>query len=324
MKVLVHHRASPGFEAALRTAAPAEVRLAFVDETDAETLRRELRDAQALLHILEPIGHGALDAAPELLLVQKIGVGVNTIDTELASELGIGVANMPGTNTQAVVEHTLALMLAALRRIVPLDAATRGGDGFPAADSLLDSTGEVSGRTVGLIGFGAVAARLAPVLVALGARVIVATRNASRVPGYPVVSVDDLVRTSDIVSLHVPLTPDTSGMLSKARIASMRPGAILVNTSRGGLVDQPALVEALRSGRLRGAALDVFADEPVAAHDLLFTLTNVVATPHIAWRTPETLARSFAIAFSNCERALAGRQLAHEIVPVRRGRRAHT
>ena len=317
MRVCVHHRASAGFSRTLREAAPASIDLDFVPEDDREALARSLETAEALLHVLEPLSRDTLVRAPRLLLVQKIGVGVNTIDVAACQELGIGVANMPGTNTQAVAEHALALLLAALRRIPELDTATRAGRGFPVDPALLDVAGEVSGRTVGLVGYGAVSARLAPVLVALGARVVVSTRDANKSP-YPVLSVDDLVATADVVSLHLPLTPDTKHLLSATRIATMKPGAVLVNTSRGGLVDQPALVVALREGRLRAAGLDVFADEPTLPDDAILTLSNVVATPHIAWRTPETLSRSFAIAMRNCLAARAGTPLEHEVLAVRR------
>lgn len=317
MRVCVHHRASAGFERTLREASPPSIELDFVPEDDRAGLARSLETADALLHVLEPLSRATLSNAPRLLLVQKIGVGVNTIDVAACQELGIGVANMPGTNTQAVAEHALALMLAALRRIPSLDAETRAGRGFPVDSSLLDVAGEVSGRVVGLVGYGAVAARLAPVLVALGASVMVSTRDATKSP-YPVIPLDELVTKADVVSLHVPLTPDTKQLLSFARIAAMKPGAVLVNTSRGGLVDQPALVTALREGRLRAAGLDVFADEPTLPDDAILTLPNVVATPHIAWRTPETLSRSFAIAMRNCLAAHAGTPLEHEVVAVRR------
>lgn len=316
MRILVHHDASPGFRADVEAAKRAGFDLTFVPESDREALLRALPRTHAILHVLEPLTGLVLESAPELLLVQKIGVGVNTIDLDTCAELGIGVANMPGTNTQAVVEMTLGLMLAALRRIPAIDAATRRGEGFPLAPDHLDLAGELGGRTVGLVGFGAVARRLVPVLQALGANVVVHTRNPEAAHPLPTMDLDTLLASSDVVSLHAPLTPDTHRMLTRERIARMKAGAVLVNTARGGLVDQEALVEALASGRLRAAGLDVLAEEPIPAGEPLLDRDEVVITPHVAWRTPETLARSFAIAFENCARAARGEPLLHQVLPV--------
>lgn len=320
MNVLVHHEASPGFREAVAAAAPPEARCTYVAETDRAGFAAALADAEVLLHVLEPLAAADFARAPRLRLVQKIGVGVNTIDLVACRELGIGVANMPGTNTQAVAEMTLALLFAALRRIPSLDAATRAGRGFPLDDATLDALVEVAGRKVALVGFGAVSARLAPMLEAIGAEVLVVARRP--VEGRTVLALDDALAAADVVSLHLPLTPETKGLLSRERLFAMRRGAVLVNTSRGGLVDQPALVEALTRGPLAAAGLDVFADEPIATGEPLLTLPNVALAPHVAWRTRETLARSFAVAFENARRALAGVPLVHEVVPV--GRRPDT
>lgn len=323
MRILVHHDASPGFVQTLTATAPTGLELTFVAESDHEGLLRALPRTHAILHVLEPLTRLVLESAPELLLVQKIGVGVNTIDLEACRELGIGVANMPGTNTQAVVEMTLTLMLAALRRIPAIDAATRRGEGWPLAPEHLDLAGELGGRTVGLVGYGAVARGLTPVLHALGCEVVVHTRRTESLPSaVRALPLDELLAVSDVVSLHAPLTTDTRQLLSRDRIARMKRGAVLVNTARGGLVDTDALIDALDSGRLRAAGLDVFADEPVAPGSPLLGRSDVVVTPHVAWRTPETLERSFAIAFANCRSAMRGAPLAHQVLPVVRRRDA--
>lgn len=316
--VVLHYRASPGFRTRLAALAPEWLRVRMVDEGDGERLRHELGDADVLWHVLEPVTAAVLAAAPRLRLVQKIGVGVNTIDLDAARAAGIGVANLPGTNTQAVVEMTLGLMLAALRRLPALDAATRAGRGWTLDRSLFDAVGEIGGRTVGLVGWGAVARRLAPVLVALGAKVIYTARRPAAEAIAAWCSLDELLAAADIVSLHVPLTPETAGMLDAAAIARMKPGAVLVNTGRGGLVDEAALAAALRAGRLRAVALDVFADEPVAAGHPLLAEESVVVAPHVAWLTPETLERSFTLAIENCRRLRAGEPLLHVVVPPRR------
>ena len=178
---------------------------------------------------------------------------------------------------------------------------------------MLDTLGELNGRVVGLVGYGAVAAHLAPILHACGATVVYTARRAKpQVVGKPC-SFDELLRVSDIISLHVPLTPETTRLMDAAAFARMKPGSVFINTARGGLVDVPALIVALQSGHLRAVGLDVFADEPIHTDNPLLTLDNVVVTPHIAWLTPETLERSCTIAFENCRRLRAGEPLLHRV-----------
>lgn len=312
MKALLHYRASPGFRAAIERAAPNWLEVAIVDEDDTESLSEELPDTAVLLHVLEPVTADMIAAAPELKLIQKIGVGVNTIDLDAARSTNVAVANMPGTNSRAVAEMTLALMLGVLRRLTYLDPLTRAGDGWSPDPEQMDGIGEVAGRTVGLVGFGEIPQRLAPILEAMGAEVIFAARE-DREGDQRQVDLSELVERSDIVSLHIPLTADTERMFDAEMLARMKPGAVLVNTARGGLVDQPALTEALVEGRLGGAGLDVFAREPVEAGDPLLTLPNVVVAPHIAWLTPETLERSMGVAFENCRRVRDGEPLLHRV-----------
>jgi phosphoglycerate dehydrogenase-like enzyme len=281
-------------------------------EEDGARLASELRDADVLLHILKPVTDEVLAGAPRLRLVQKIGVGLNTIDLEAAQRRGVAVANMPGTNTQAVAEATLMLMLAALRNLTGLDRACRAGNGWaPEGDARerRNTLGELCGRTVGLVGAGAVASRLVGPLRALGARVIYTARSARSDLGIERYSLDDLLEASDIVSLHLPLTPKTEKIIDRAALARMRSGAILVNTARGGLVEEVPLVEALTSGHLRAAGLDVLSEEPPSPDHPLLSLENVVVTPHVAWLTQETLARSFDIALENTCRLRDGRDL---------------
>jgi phosphoglycerate dehydrogenase-like enzyme len=220
---------------------------------------------------------------------------------------------MPGTNSQAVAEMTLALMLAVLRRLSYLDPLTRRGEGWSPDLGLIDGVGEIAGRTVGFVGYGAGPSRLGPALEALGARILyVARSDKPRLPGRRV-QLAELLAGADIVSLHVPLTPQTRGIIDADALARMRPDAILINTARGDLVDEAALCAALRSGRLRGAGLDVFAAEPVDPANPLLRLPNVVVAPHMAWLTEETLGRSLAAAFENCRRLAAGEALANQV-----------
>jgi phosphoglycerate dehydrogenase-like enzyme len=320
MKAVLQYRASAGFRRRLDEQRPEWLDVVVVDETDKETFTAAMADADVLLHVLEPVTAEVIEAAPRLKLIQKIGVGVNTIDLDAARARGVGVANMPGTNTAAVAELALALMLACLRRVVTIDGETRAGRGWSLDLDLIDGLGEIAGRTVGLVGFGAIGRRLARVLRALDANVLYTAtgpKDDRDSEGARFVSWPHLLAEADIVSLHVPLVPETERMIDAAALASMRDGAILVNTARGGLVDEPALVHALTAGKLRAAGLDVFTQEPVDPDNPLLALPNVVVSPHLGWLTPETLDRSMGVAFENCRRVRDGEPLLNEVVPYR-------
>ncbi len=314
MKLLLHYRASPGFVTALEAAGrTANVETAVVDETDAAGFAREIADAEVLLHVLQPVTAAMMDQGPRLKLIQKLGVGVNTIDLEAARARGVAVCNMPGSNSQAVAEMTLALMLAVLRRIVWLDARTRAGQGWALDLGVVDSFGEIGGRTVGFVGYGAVPQTLTPALEALGARVIYTATgpNGARPDDYR--ALDALLGEADIVSLHAPLTQETRRMIDAAAFARMKPGAVLINTARGDLVDEAALAAALAGGRLAGAGLDVFSQEPMGAGHPLAAFDRVVMAPHVAWLTPETLRRSLGIAMRNAGLLALGQPLLHRV-----------
>ena len=314
MNVTFHYSAGPGLTRRLAQLEREGLSVSVCAMDDRDRFAGLLPGTEALWHLLEPVTAEVVAAAPRLRLVQKIGVGVNTIDLEAARRRGIAVCNMPGTNTQAVAEMTLLLMLGALRRVSQLDAATRAGRGWELPDHLQDRCGEVRGRTVGLVGYGAVPSRLAPVLQAMGARVLFASRSGKPNAVGERRPLADLLAESDVVSLHVPLTSDTERMIDADAIGRMKPGAVIVNTARGGLIDEAALIEALRTGRLGAAGLDVFEPEPTPAGSALLALDNVVCTPHLAWLTRETLERSVAVAVENCRRLAAGEDLLHRVV----------
>ena len=314
MKAIFHHATSPGLALRLRAALPEWLQVETCDEADEARLFRLLPGTDVLWHVLKPATAEVIDAAPALRLIQKIGVGVNTIDLARAEARDIAVCNMPGTNSQAVAEATLMLMLAALRRAVPFDRATREGRGWALEPEDFDKVGEIAGKTVGLIGYGAVARRVEPALRALGARVLYLATAVKADATAEWRELPALLAESDIVSLHVPLTAETEGMLDRAAFALMKPGAVLINGARGGLVDEAALLEALRDGRLAAAGFDVYAVEPVAPDNPLLGLDNVVLSPHIAWLTPETLDRSLGVAIENCRRIRDGEELLHRVV----------
>lgn len=312
MKAVLQYRTSPGF-AAIIEQSRGTVAVAIVDEDDAAGFAREIANAAVLLHVLKPVTAQMMDAAPKLKLIQKIGVGVNTIDLDAANARGIAVCNMPGTNSQAVAELTLGLMLGALRQLAYLDPLTRSGNGWHPDPALVDRVGEIGGRTVGFLGYGAIPQLLAPALIALGAQVIYTARSPK--PDLPGAAVpfNELLAHSDILSLHVPLTGATERIINAAALAAMKPGAVLVNTARGGLVDAAALHAALANGHLAGAGLDVFDAEPAPADNPLFALPNVLVTPHVAWITQETLRRSMVVAFENARRIAQGTDLLHRV-----------
>jgi phosphoglycerate dehydrogenase-like enzyme len=310
MNVVFHYAAGP--DLAARLAVVPGLSVSICPEDDDVLLARLLPDCDVLWHVLKPCTAAMITAAPRLKLIQKIGVGVNTIDLDAARARGIPVCNLPGTNSRAVAELTLALMLAAIRRVPRFDNGLRAGVWSDPA--LQDGIGELGGRTVGLVGYGSVARLLAPVLAALGCRVIYTSRApvADAAGGFR--TLDALLAEADVISLHVPLTAETERMIDAATLGRMKPGAVLVNTARGGLVDQAALTEALRSGRLAAAGLDVFEVEPPDTEASLFGLGNVVVTPHVAWLTTGTFDRSFSIAAENCRRVAAGDALLHRVV----------
>jgi phosphoglycerate dehydrogenase-like enzyme len=312
-RVLLHDQPDRRLAEALAGLATEGIAVTAVAQTDEAGFRTALPEAEIVWHVLKRLDAPVFAAAPRLRLVQKIGVGVNTIDLEAARRHGVAVCNMPGTNTVAVAELTLALMLACLRRLAWLDARVRAGGGWRIAPDALAGCGEIAGRTVGLVGYGAVPRRLVPVLLALGAEVRYWSRTRHHDALARWAELDELLAAADILSLHLPATPETVGLLDAAALARLKPGAILVNTARGELVDETALLAALEAGQLAAAGLDVFAAEPLPADHPLLGREDVVLVPHLAWRTAETLERSLAVAVENCRRLRAGRELLHRV-----------
>jgi phosphoglycerate dehydrogenase-like enzyme len=219
---------------------------------------------------------------------------------------------MPGTNSRAVAEMTLLLMLSTLRKQVLIDGICRSGQW--SVDSAASETfGEICGRTVGIVGFGAVPQILAPIVKAMGARVIY-TANSPKAVAYDFVQLDQLLQEADIVTLHIPLTAESEQIINASRLAMMKPGALLINTARGALVDEQALYKVLCDGHLGGAGLDVFYHEPVPADNPLLALDNVAVAPHVAWLTNETFSRSFDIAVRNSLAIRDGSTLLHRVI----------
>lgn len=279
----------------------------YCADNDDDAFYRELPEAEVIWHVLRPLSADDLERARRCRLVHKLGAGVNTIDVDAASRLGIAVANMPGANAASVAEGAVLLMLAALRRLPELDRATRAGEGWPSDPSLGETVRDIGGCTVGLVGYGNIAKRVETIVTAMGADVLHTSTGGDGHPGWR--PLPDLLTASDIVSLHLPLTAATANLLDAAALSLMKPSAVVVNTSRGPIVDEEALVTALRTGRLAAAGLDVFAVEPVPAGNPLLRLDNVVLTPHVTWYTVDTMRRYLAEAVDNCRRIRDGRDL---------------
>jgi phosphoglycerate dehydrogenase-like enzyme len=286
----------------------------FCAEDDDATFYRELADAEVLWHVLRPISGSDLARAPRLRLVHKLGAGVNTIDVGTATARGVAVANMPGANAPSVAEGAVMLMLAALRRLPELDRATRAGAGWPSDPTLGETVRDIGSCTVGLVGYGNIAKAVERIVLAMGATVLHTSTGDDGTPGWR--SLGDLSALSDIVSLHIPLTAATQALIDGRALARMKPTAVLVNTSRGAIVDEDALVDALQSGRIAAAGLDVFAVEPIAPDNPLLGLDGVVLTPHVSWYTADTMRRYLELAIDNCARLRDRQDLANLVNQV--------
>jgi phosphoglycerate dehydrogenase-like enzyme len=232
----------------------------------------------------EPMTEPVLRQAPDLRAVVRTGVGYDSVDVPAATRLGVSVSNLPGVNSTAVAEYTIALLLAQARRLVPLATGVAAGR-WPRADGQ-----ELRGATLGLIGWGAAARRVAPLAVAFGMTVLCTSGvPASQRAGAPArfVTLDELLRDADYVSVHTALTDRTRHLLDAAALARMKPGAHLVNTARGPIVDETALVEAVRAGRIAGAALDVVDLEPLPAASPLRGVDGITVYSHMAGQTAQ-------------------------------------
>jgi D-3-phosphoglycerate dehydrogenase len=248
----------------------------------------------------------AIEHCPTLRVVSKHGVGVSNIDVRACTARGIPVYTTPGANAQSVAELTIGLMIAAARRVSWMDHEIRAGRWPRVQDGL-----ELAGRTLGLVGFGQVGQRVARVALAFGMKVRAfdpAIAGDSPVEGVVLdKSLDALLAASHVLSLHVPLTPTTRSLIGASELATLPRGAVLINTARGEVVDEPALIESLRTGHLFAAGLDTTAEEPISADKPLVTLPNVVLTPHVGGSTPGALAAMALGAAENVIAFLEGR-----------------
>jgi D-3-phosphoglycerate dehydrogenase / 2-oxoglutarate reductase len=273
-------------------------------ERELETL---VQEADAILTCFAEVGPEIVRAGPRLQVIGRYGIGVDNIAVDVASENGIIVTNVPAYCQDEVTDHALAMILAFARQLVTFDRGIRGGDW--SLGQLAQPIRRIRGRTLGIVGLGRIGLLLAQKAQALGLDVVAYEVDPSAVPGdagVELVALDELARRADFVSLHVPLVDGTRHLVDETFLRAMKESAFLVNTARGGVVDQATLVVALREGWIAGAALDVFTPERIPADDPLLAMPNVIATPHVAYYSDESLVDLGRLAAENVAAVLAG------------------
>ncbi len=263
-------------------------------------------DPAAIMTCWAPLSDKAIATPRDLRIIQRLGVGLDNIDVGAATARGVPVTNVPDYCAEEVSDHAIALMLAWARGLIPLDREVKGGTWNPAGASLR----RVSTLTVGVLGFGAIGQRTAAKAAALEAKVLVHSRSYRGGAGYPSARLDEALAASDVVIINLPLTPETHHLFDEARLAVMKPGAFLINVSRGGIVDSVALTQALAAGRLSGAGLDVAEGEPNPLPALV-ARPDVILTPHVAFSSPTSIAELRTRASQEVVRVLAGQPPLH-------------
>jgi D-3-phosphoglycerate dehydrogenase len=282
------------------------VEVRWVDGPDRNKLLAAVPEADALLvRSATTVDAEVLGAAPRLKIVARAGVGLDNVDVGAATERGVLVVNAPTSNIHSAAEHALALLLAAARQIAPADASLRAHEWKRSSFSGT----EIFGKTVGIVGLGRIGQLVAQRLAAFGAHIVaydpyVSPARAAQL-GIELLSLDDLLGRSDFISVHLPKTPETAGLIDKEALTKTKPGVIVVNAARGGLVDETALAEAITSGHVRAAGIDVFATEP-CTDSPLFELPQVVVTPHLGASTAEAQDRAGTDVAGSVKLALAG------------------
>jgi phosphoglycerate dehydrogenase-like enzyme len=309
--VLYWNRATPELYAVIRDEAPSGLLPEFLDTDDPAEARTKLARAEFLLIADWALGAADIEAAPRLRMVQHQGVGYERIDTAALAARKIPLCLCPAGTATGVGEHTLTLILALLKQVVVAHNALVQGRWLQW--TLRPLTRDLEGKTLGLIGFGRTGRATAQRALGFGVRLLahdpyitLTPEERARFGGVELVSRERLLRESDIVVCHVPLTAETRHMVNREFLAQMKPTAYLINISRGGVVEQNALVEALRSRRIAGAGLDVFTPEPLTPGHPLTTLDNVVLTPHVGAGTLDAFRTKMRFALGNIQRVADG------------------
>ena len=280
----------------------------YYEETPAELTAERIKDADVVILNKTVIGKRELDAAKNLKLIALFATGYNNIDVKYAAERGVAVCNAGVYSTAAVAQHTFAFILEHASAISQYDKVVRDGDWIRSRLFAVFSkpTSELAGRTLGIFGLGAIGTQVARIANAFDMRVIAYSRTPKEVDGVEFVSFDELLAQSDYLTLHCPLTDKTAKMFDAEVFAKMKDGAYFINTARGGVIDEYALRDAVISGKLSGAGIDVLTVEPMSADCPLYNVPNITVTPHIAWAPLETRTRLLDIVISNLEAFIAG------------------
>jgi D-3-phosphoglycerate dehydrogenase len=266
-----------------------------------------VRDADVVFNNFAPMNERTMGVMAQGATVIRYGVGVDNVDLEAARRLGVHVCNVPDYGVEEVADHAAAMALSLARKLGRYDAGIRAGEWKIGA--MVDHVRSLGQSTVGLVGFGRIARAFAHRMQAFGATIVAYDPYVSAADGATMLPLDDVIAQADILSLHVPLTPETRHMIGKAEIARMRRGAILINVSRGGLVDEVALADALSRGHLSGAGLDVFEKEPLPARTPLRDAPNAIFSPHAAFFSDASVERLQRLAAEEGLRALKGEPL---------------
>lgn len=284
--------------------------LTVYDRTAPEDVAARIGDAEVVFINKVRLTDDIFAACPNLKLVSILATGYNIVDLAAAKRRGITVCNVPGYSTRAVVQMTFALLLEICQQVGLHSGAVHTGRWQTCPDFCFWDRPliELDGKTMGIVGYGAIGSAVGTVAQALGMKLLVTARHEKPVPeGARFVSLPELLAQSDVVSLHCPQTAENARMIDAGALAQMKDGAILLNTARGGLLDEQAVADALRSGKLLAAGMDVVSAEPIRADNPLLTEPNCFLTPHIAWAPLETRRRLQAISAENLRAFLAGK-----------------
>lgn len=276
--------------------------------TRPEEAADKIGDAEIVLCNKTPITADVIAKCPNLKYIGLFATGFNNIDLKAATERGIVVCNAGSYSTEAVVQHTFALLLALMSNLCTYDASVKNGgwEASPTFSYFPYPVHELYQKTFAVYGYGSIGKAVARVAEAFGCNVIVSTRTVPQDCPYPVVSKEEAFRQADILSVHCPLNAQTAHLVCSETLTLMKPTAYLINTARGGIVEEQALADALNAGRLAGAGLDVLDKEPMLPTTPLKTAKNCLITPHIAWSPLETRERLLTIVADNLEAFLSG------------------
>lgn len=277
--------------------------------TAPEELAERIRDADIVLCNKTRIGREDMASANRLKYIGLFATGYNNIDISAAHDCGITVCNVPGYSTDAVAQHTFAFILALLNRVGEYNETVKLGDWIKSRtfSYFPFPTGELAGKTIGIVGYGSIGRKVGRIARAFGMHILVFNRRTVNDENVMQVDFDTLLRQSDIVTMHCPLNPDSEKMMNSGAFARMKNGALFINTARGALCDEYALRDALESGRLGGAGVDVLCEEPMNERCPLLGLKNCLITPHIAWAGLETRRRLMKAVAENIKAFLGGK-----------------